>query len=84
MEWLLLFVGGGDRVVVVGSYDLMRQFKNFIERNIPGSMVKVKQDGRIYLLYIYSATSKMVLKFLYSDCHIALDRKLAKTQPMFS
>ncbi len=74
----------GDRVVVVGSYDLMPQFRDFIRSNIPGSIVRVKQDKRIYRLYIYSYTARALVETLYHDCDIALDRKLAKARGMFS
>jgi hypothetical protein len=73
----------GDKVIVTGSYDLMRQFKNFIEHNIAGSAVRLKQDNKYYRLYIYSYTARMLLKLLYADCHIALDRKLAQARRMF-
>lgn len=74
----------GDKVIVTGSDDLMRQFKDFIERNIAGSVARLKQYANYYRLFIYSYTARMLLKLLYADCHIALDRKLAQARRMFS
>ena len=73
----------GDKVIVTGSHDLMRQFKDFILRNIEGSVVRVKRDKKYYRLYVYSYTARMLLELLYTDCHIALDRKLAQALRMF-
>ena len=73
-----------DRVIVTGSYDLMRQFKDFIERNIADSVARLKQYNNYYRLFTYSYTARMLVKLLYADCHIALDRKLAKALRMFS
>ncbi len=73
----------GDKVIVTGSHDLMRQFKDFILRSIEGSVVRVKRDKKYYRLYVYSYTARMLLELLYTDCHIALDRKLAQARRMF-
>jgi hypothetical protein len=74
----------GDRIVVVGSYNLMKQFKCFITRKIPDAVVKIKQDGNIHRLFVYGYTARMLAKLLYTNCSIALERKLAKALKMAS
>ncbi len=79
-----------DIIVLTGaSYDLVVQFEDFIKRNIEGSEVTIKlieEKGRyckLYRLYVYSHTTRMLAKLLYGDCHIVLDRKLVQAQEMF-
>lgn len=44
----------GDRVVVVGSYNLMCQFITFIEKNIPDARTRLTVDGKIFrLIFLY-------------------------------
>jgi hypothetical protein len=74
----------GDRIVVVGSYNLMSQFAWFIKHKIPGSEVKIKQDKNIHRLFVYGYTARKLSELLYANCSVALDRKLAKAQKMFS
>jgi hypothetical protein len=73
----------GDKIVLVGSYNLLYQFKEFIERNIPGTAVHVKPDGNHCRLFVYSETARILAELLYDNCTIALDRKLAKARLMF-
>jgi hypothetical protein len=63
----------GDKIVLVGSYDLLYKFKEFIERDIPGAVVRIKQYDNYYCLFIYSKTARTTAKILYEDCTIALD-----------
>jgi hypothetical protein len=74
----------GDKIIVVGSYSLMVQLRDFITRNIPSSKITIKQDERIYRLYVYGYTARMLAELLYSNSLVALDRKLTKAQRMFS
>jgi hypothetical protein len=74
----------GDKITLTGSYDLLSQFKTFIETSIPESIVNIKQEGRYCRLYLYSYTARAVARLLYNDCSIALERKLSKAQKMFS
>jgi hypothetical protein len=73
----------GDKMILTG---VARCFVNsrFIEKNIPGAVVKIKQHGKYSRLYVYSNTARMLAKLLYGNCHVALDRKLAKAREMFS
>lgn len=73
----------GDKIILTGSHGLLNQFKTFIELNVPGSIVRIKQEGKYSRLYIYSYTARAVAKLLYNDCSIALDRKLIKAQMMY-
>jgi len=66
----------GDRVVVVGSQDLMRQFITFIENNIPKAATRLIPDHNIFRLIVYSVTARMLVILLYENCVVALDRKL--------
>jgi hypothetical protein len=54
----------GDRVVVVGSQDLMRQFITFIENNIPKAQTRLIADHNIFRLIVYSFTARMLVKLL--------------------
>jgi hypothetical protein len=72
----------GDKMILVGSHDLLHQFKDFIQRRIPESIATIKQDGNCYRLFTYSNTARLLAKLLYDDCSIALDRKLSKAQKM--
>jgi hypothetical protein len=72
----------GDKIILTGSYDLLKQFKTFIETMISGSEATFKQYGKYYRLYIYSYTARAVAELLYKDCSIALERKLIKAQKM--
>jgi hypothetical protein len=76
----------GDKIVLVGSRDLLHQFKQFIRMNIPGAIVRIKPDSKYccYRLYVYSNTARMLAKLLYDNCFVALDRKLAKANRMFN
>src|SRR6188472_1438044 len=75
-----------DKIILVGSHDLLHQFKDFIQRNIPGSITKksitIKQERSYYRLFIYSKTARLLAKLLYDDCTIALNRKLSKALKM--
>jgi hypothetical protein len=73
----------GDRMVLTGSNDLCAQFGEFIKKNIPGSRVTIKKIREYSKLYIYSDTARAVAKLLYSDCKIALKRKMVKARRMF-
>jgi hypothetical protein len=73
----------GDKITLTGSYDLLSQFKMFIEKSVPESIVKIKQQGRYCRLYIYSYTARAVAELLYDGCSIALERKLSKAKKMF-
>jgi hypothetical protein len=73
----------GDRMVLTGSNDLCAQFGEFIKKNIPGSRVTIKKIREYSKLYIYSDTARAVAKLLYSDCEIALKRKMVKARRMF-
>jgi hypothetical protein len=68
-----------DKVIVTGSSDLMRQFKDFILRHIEGSVVKLKRDKKYYRLYVYSYTARMLLELIQD-----VDRKLAQARLMSS
>jgi hypothetical protein len=68
----------GDRVVVVGSYNLMCQFITFIEKNIPDAKTRLIVDGKIFRLIVYSYTARKIIALLYENCVVALDDKLEK------
>ena len=72
----------GDKIVLVGSRDLLYQFKQFIKKSIPGTVIRIKLDDKYccYRLYVYSNTARMLAKLLYENCLVALDRKLAKSK----
>ena len=68
--------------------DLCTQFINYIELVIGVPVSKnypKKREGRdSYIVGLYSQNAYKVIKHLYSDCTIALDRKLAKAQEIIS
>jgi hypothetical protein len=73
----------GDRMVLTGSNDLLKQFEDFIGKNIPKSEVTIKKIGNYSKLYVYSDTARALSKLMYCNCRIALKRKLAKARKMY-
>jgi hypothetical protein len=73
----------GDKIILTGSRFLIYQFKKFIEKSITGAIVRIKSEGNYWRLYVYSNTARMLAKLLYDNCHVALDRKLAKAREMY-
>ena len=67
----------------VGKDDLCAQFEEFIEKNIPNARVTIRTVRQYSKLYIYRDTARVVAKLLYSDCKIALNRKLVNARKMF-
>ena len=65
----------GDRMVLTGSNDLLKQFEDFIRKNVPNSEVTIKKVRSYSRLYVYSDTARALAKLLYYDCGIALKRK---------
>jgi hypothetical protein len=47
-----------DRIVVLGSYELVIQFKEFIETNIPNAYTNIIKDENIHRLIVYSNTAR--------------------------
>jgi hypothetical protein len=39
---------------------------------------QITQDGNLHRLFVYGYTARMLAKVLYSNCSIALERKLSK------
>ena len=72
----------GDRVVVLGSHDLMCQFITFIENNIPNASTRLIADHKIFRLILYSYTARKIVRLLYENCVVALDRKLEQARRM--
>jgi hypothetical protein len=73
----------GDKIVLVGSHDLLYQSKEFIKMNIPGAVIRIRPEGNYWRLYVYSNTARMLAKLLYDNCLVALDRKSAKARQMY-
>jgi len=73
----------GDKMILTGSNDLCVQFEEYIKRNVPDAKVTIKKIREYSKLYIYSDTARAVAKLLYSDCKIALSRRLVKARRMF-
>jgi len=73
----------GDRMVLTGSNDLLKQFEDFIRKNIPNSEVTIRKIRGYSKLYVYSDTARALSKLMYCDCRIALKRKLAKASKMY-
>ena len=72
-----------DKMILTGSNDLCAQFEEYIKKNIPDAKVRIKKIREYSKLYISSDTARAVAKLLYSDCEIALKRKLIKARRMF-
>jgi hypothetical protein len=68
----------GDRVGVVGSYNLMCQFITFIKKNILDARIRLIVDGKIFRLIVYSYMARKIIGLLYENCLVALDHKLEK------
>jgi hypothetical protein len=74
----------GDNMIVIGSYNLLCQFRDFIRRHIPGSSVTLKQEGNYWRLFVYSYTARMLAELLYDNSSISLNRKLEKARRMLA
>jgi hypothetical protein len=72
----------GDKVVILGSHDLMCQFITFIEKNIPNAKTRLIADHNIFRPMLYSYTARKVVCLLYENCVVALDRKLEQARRM--
>jgi hypothetical protein len=73
-----------DRIVLVGSYNLVVQFKAFVETAIPSSVIKIRPHGRIYSAYILASGARAAAKLLYEGSSIFLERKLKNSQQNIS
>ena len=73
-----------DRIVVLGSHELVFQFKSFNETNIPDAYTLIKRDENIHRLIVHSNTARNLARVLYHNCSIALQRKLMRAQQMFN
>jgi hypothetical protein len=72
-----------DKMILTGSNDLCAQFELYIKKNVPNAKVRIKKIREYSKLYISSDTARAVAKLLYSDCKIALSRRLVKARIMF-
>jgi len=72
-----------DKMILTGSNDLCVQFEEYIKKTVPNAKVRIKKIREYSKLYIYSDTARAVAKLLYSDCKIALSRRLVKARRMF-
>jgi hypothetical protein len=72
-----------DKMILTGSNDLCAQFEEYIKKNVPNGKVRIKKIREYSKLYLSSNTARAVAKLLYSDCKIALERKLVKARKMF-
>ena len=72
-----------DKMILTGSNDLCVQFEEYIKKTVPDAKVRIKKIREYSKLYISSDTARAVAKLLYSDCKIALERKLLKARRMF-
>jgi hypothetical protein len=72
-----------DKMILTGSNGLCAQFEEYIKKNVPDAKVRIKKIREYSKLYISSDTARAVAKLLYSDCKIALSRRLVKARRMF-
>ena len=72
-----------DKMILTGSNDLCAQFEEYIKKNVSDAKVRIKRIREYSKLYISSDTARAVAKLLYSDCKIALSRRLVKARRMF-
>lgn len=61
------FVVDDDKIVVVGSHQLMHQLKQFVKRTIPGYSVRIMKEGNFSRLDVYSYTARTLAEVLCSD-----------------
>jgi hypothetical protein len=70
-------VGGYLRLSLVGSENLMRQFRRFAVTIAPECRATVRPLRNIFQFVISGEAAKIVVSALYGRASVALDRKLA-------
>jgi hypothetical protein len=73
----------GDKMILKGSNVLCAQFEEFIKESLPKAKVTTRKIREYSQLYIYSDTARAVAKLLYSNCRIALARKLVEARMFY-
>ena len=68
------------RFELIGSKASMEQFAAFVEATTGGHKPKVKPCRNIFKVEVWGNDAVQVLKVLYSDCTIALPRKLDRAK----
>ena len=71
---------GRPWIKLVGSFEMVCQFKLFLEQELVIKMPKVYRTGSIYRIVITCATCIRVVKLLYENICVALDRKRVGTR----
>ena len=71
---------GRPWIKLVGSLELVSQFKGFLKRNLDTDMPQVYRTGSIYRIVITCNTCVRVVKLLYDNSTISLSRKLDRAQ----
>lgn len=64
---------------LVGSDNLVNQFSVFVEQSV-GVKVRPQKRGNISTFSIKGVNALMLIKYLYSDCLVALPRKLERAR----
>lgn len=75
------------KVTLIGSKDLMTQFSEFVAGQIPGlkPSVRSKDDcGILWQVAVNGRYARSLADILYSDCSVALPRKLAKAREIMA
>jgi hypothetical protein len=77
--------GGYPRLYLVGSYNLLIQFKVFVEKIVGQTIIsRLLQRKSIYRLTLCGQIALKVVKILYDSCSVALERKLERAKLMLS
>ena len=67
----------GPRIRILGNYDFLKEMNKSIKKTINHNTnaVRKKSNENVYCLTYNFSTAKKILKWLYKDCSICLQRK---------
>lgn len=75
---LVLSQGKYPELILVGSHILCEQFSDYAKTLVPESFSNIYSTKSIYGWSASASHAVIIIKELYNDCKIALDRKLEK------
>lgn len=73
-------------VKLVGTKAILKQFANFVSRVVDGGRPRVVRCSRsvIYECVVSSSRARQLVRVLYSNCNISLDRKLDRAKEIMN
>lgn len=76
--------GRYPRLELVGGETLLQQFATFLKFHLPFCINSVRPHKGIYRIGFCSKTASDIVKLLYEDCSVALERKMEKAHSILA